>query len=106
MKPPRIPSVFKLSEYNSHKRFGYEPRTFNERKERLENRKQEIDRELQIEKKLGKKYEAHLRDQIGESWSRRETRRQKRNSSVRLLLILAALLVLIFLIYNNFSYLI
>ncbi|MCA1762416.1 MAG: hypothetical protein LC664_05420 [Flavobacteriales bacterium] len=103
MKPPRIPSIFKLSQYNEYKRFHYEPRTFDEQKERLAKRKLEIEKELEREKRLGKNYESHLRESIHNSWSKRETRRQKRNSSIRLLLILAALLLLVYYIYAKFE---
>lgn len=103
MKPPRIPSVFKLTKYNEYKRFHYEPRTFDEQKERLAKRKLEIEKELEREKRLGKNYETHLRESIHNSWSKRETRRQKRNSSYRLLLILAALLAILYYIYKKFD---
>jgi hypothetical protein len=103
MKPPRLPSIFKLGEHNRHKRFDYEPRTFDARKEKLEKRKLEIEAEIAREKRLGRTYEEHLRERIGESWSRRETRRQQRNSSYRLLLILGALIILLYLIFFKFE---
>jgi hypothetical protein len=96
MRPPRLPSVFKLTEHNRYKNFNYEPRTFDERKERLAKRKKEIEKELALEQKLGKKYEEHLRERISESWSRKETRRVQRNSGLRLLLILAALMGIVY----------
>ncbi len=96
MRPPRLPSVFKLTEHNRYKTFNYEPRTFDERKERLEKRKKEIEKELALEQKLGKNYEEHLRERISESWSRKETRRVQRNSGLRLLLILAALMAIVY----------
>lgn len=105
MRAPKLPSIFKLTEHNRHKRFHYEPRTFDERKERLEKKRKEIEKELNIERRLGKKYEEHLREKITDSWSRRETRRQQRNSGIRLLLILAALLILLYLIYDKFDFL-
>jgi len=96
MRPPSLPSVFKLTEHNRHKSFNYEPRTFDERKERLEKRRKQIEKELALEQKLGKNYEEHLRERISESWSRKETRRVQRNSSWRLLLILAALIAVVY----------
>ena len=99
MRAPKLPSVFKLTEHNRYKRFTYEPRTFDERKQRLDKRKKEIEKELEIEKKLGKKYEEHLRESINDSWTRRETRRVQRNSSLRVLLILAALLTIVYYLY-------
>lgn len=99
MKAPRLPSIFKLTEHNRYKRFGYEPRTFDERKERLEQRRAEIEKEIERDRRLGEKGESLLRERITESWSRRETRRQHRNSTFRLLLILAFLVALIYAIF-------
>lgn len=105
MKPPRVPTLFKLGKYNSHRQFHYEPRTFDEQKRKLEERRKQIERELEAEKKLGKNYEAHLRETIHDSWARRETRRQNRNSGRRLLLILAALIIILYLLYSKFDFL-
>jgi hypothetical protein len=93
MKAPRLPSLFKLGQYNRNKKFQYQPRTFDERKERLEKRQKEIEEELLIEKSRGSDYESHLRERISESWHRKDSRRQQRNSGSRVLLILAALLI-------------
>ncbi len=105
MKPPRIPSVFKLTKYNQPRRFNYEPRTFDERKERLEKRQREVERELERDQRLGEKREAYLRESIQDSWAKRETRRQNRNSGRRLLLILAALIIILYLLYTKFDFL-
>lgn len=104
MRLPRIPSVFKLTEHNRIKRFDYKPRTFDEQKESFEKRRILIEKELALEKKLGKNYEEHLREKITDSWSRKETRRQKRNSSVRLLVILGALILILYFIYAKYDY--
>ncbi len=104
MKPPRIPSVFKLSDHNSYKRFDYKPRTYDEQKEKLEKRQRQVEKELAIEQRLGKNYEAQLREKISNSWSRKETRRQSRNSSIRLLVILAILVLIIFAIYSKLDF--
>jgi hypothetical protein len=101
MKPPRIPSIFKLSEHNQAKRFNYTPRVYDEQKEKLEKRKREIEAEIANEKRMGANYERHLRERISDSWSRRETRRQQKNSSRRLLLILAGILILLYFIYQK-----
>jgi len=103
MKPPRIPSLFKLSKYNEPKRFSYEPRTYDERKENLEKRKRAIEKEMEREGRLGKDYETHLRESIHDSWARRETRRQNRNSGRRLLLILAVLVVIMYFIFTKYD---
>ncbi len=101
MKPPRIPSLFKMGDRSRPKSFGYQPRTFDERKERLKKRKDEIDTEMAKQKGLGSTYENHLRERISDSWARRETRRQSRNSGYRVLLILAGLIILLYLIFSN-----
>lgn len=99
MKPPRIPSVFRLGKYGQNKQFHYEPRTFDQRKEDLEKRRRIIEQELEMEQKLGKNHEALLRESMHESWARRETRRQQRNSGRRLLLILAVLVLILYFVY-------
>lgn len=104
MRLPRIPTVFKLTEHNRIKRFDYKPRTFDEQKERLEKRRGQIEKELAFEKKVGTNYEEHLRERISDSWGRRETRRQKRNSSVRLLVILGALILIMYFIYAKYVF--
>jgi len=102
MKPPRIPSVFKISN-NSYKRFDYKPRTYDEQKEKLEKRRIAVEKEMAREQRLGENYESHLRERISDSWSQRETRRQKRASSRRLLLILAILVLIIYAIYSKIA---
>lgn len=104
MRLPRIPTVFKLTEHNRIKRFDYKPRTFDEQKERLEKQRIQIEKELVREKKLGTNYEEHLREKITDSWSRRETRRQNRNSSVRLLVILGVLILILYFIYAKYDF--
>lgn len=103
MKPPRIPSVFKLTEHNNYKRFDYKPRTYDEQKEKLEKKRIAIEKELALEKRLGENYESHLRERISDSWSQKEMRRQNRASSKRLLLILAIMVLIIFAIYSKIA---
>lgn len=104
MRAPRLPSIFKLTD-NSHKQFHYQPRTYNEQKERLEKRRKEIERDIELENRTRGDVRAESRTRISDSWIRRETRRQQRNSSKRVLLILAALAILVYLIFNNTDFL-
>ncbi len=104
MKPPRIPSIFRLGARNENRQFNYKPRIYDEQKEKLEKRRLEIEKELAREKKLGKVYESHLRERIGESWSRKENHRQKRNSNVRLLLILGIIVAILYVVYGKFDF--
>ncbi len=104
MRAPRIPSIFKLNN-NSHKQFQYQPRTFDEQKERLEKRRKEIERDVELENRTRGDLRTESRTRISDSWIRRETRRQQRNSSRRVLLILAALAILVYLIFSNTDFL-
>lgn len=104
MKPPRIPSLFKQGKYSQNRRFHYEPRIYDEQKEKLEKRRREIERDLEREKRLGENHEALLRENIHDSWARRETRRQNRNSGRRLLLILAALVMILYVLFTKFDF--
>lgn len=47
MPAPKIPSLFKI---NKHKRFEYKARFYNERKERLDDRRQQIAKDIELEK--------------------------------------------------------
>ena len=101
MKPPRIPSIFKITEHNRYKRFEYKPRTFDEQKENIEKRRLQIEKEVAREKRLSEDGELYLRERINDTWSRRETRRQKKRSNIRLLLILGILVLIIYYIYSK-----
>ncbi len=105
MKAPRLPSIFKLTQYNRNRTFSYEPRTFDERKERLEKRRKEIEQEVQKERGNNSSYRVHLSGRISETWHRKETRRQQRNSGARLLLILAALMLILYFVFKKFGFL-
>ncbi len=105
MKAPRIPSIFKLTEYNQNRKFNYQPRVYDAQKEKLEKRKRQIEAELAAEKRVGKNYESHLRERISESWTHKENRKQQRNSSYRLLLILSILILLMYFIFDKFDFL-
>src|SRR5690554_1055040 len=102
MKLPRIPSEFRIAK-NSPKRFEYKPTTYDEQKEKLEERRTIVENEIAREQRIGDNYESHLRERIADSWSQRETRRQKKASSYRLLVILAILVLNIYAIYSKIA---
>lgn len=106
MKAPKIPTLFKLGQHSSPRTFKYEPRIYNERRERLLKREAEIRAEMRQGKPdSAAEYEsdASIRERLSDSWVRRDLRRQQRNSGRRLLLILAALILLVYLIYDKFD---
>ncbi len=70
----------------------------------MEKRRREIERDIEREKRLGENHEALLRENIHDSWARRETRRQNRNSGRRLLLILAALVMILYVLFTKFDF--
>lgn len=106
MKAPKLPSLFKLRKYNYHRQFDYQPRYYNEQAEKLQKRQRQIERELELEKKLGKTHEQVLRDRISESWGRREMARHRRNSSRRILIILVVICLLMYFLYTKLDFII
>jgi len=104
MKAPRLPSMFKLTEHNRYRRFSYNPRVYDPQKERLEERRRQIEAELKSTGNLSDSSRGALRERITESWARKESRRVKRNSGIRLLLILGILVVLLYAIYSKMGF--
>jgi hypothetical protein len=80
------------------KQFNYVPRYYDERKERLEQRKKAIDQELALERgeKPGK-YVSNIRGQM--RGYIKKAKRQKRQSNIRLLIILLFLFGLTYFIF-------
>jgi len=91
MKPPKFPTLFKQAR-KEPRQFTYTPRVYDERRERLEKRKKEIEAELKFEEKLSS--DEKLKRQVYEqdNYLRFQRRRQTRQSNIRLLVILVALL--------------
>lgn len=104
MKPPRLPNIFKLTEYNRNRQFTYTPRYYDERKERLEKRRKEIEAEMHARGEHGDVRPHLLRERIQDAWHRKEMRRQQGNSGRRLLLILAALIALLYYLYIKLGF--
>ena len=104
MKAPRIPSIFKLGN-NQNKRFRYVPRTYDERKERLDQRMKEIENEAEYASRIKGSLNKDTRSRISDSWLRREVRQQEKNASRRVMLILAALAILVYLIFFKTDFL-
>jgi len=100
MKAPRIPTLFKLGR-KYPKRFNYEPRFYNERKERIEKRTREIEAELKIEERMQHDESFRNRQNEQENWLRFERTKRAKQSNIRLLVILFSLLFVTYLIFQK-----
>jgi hypothetical protein len=100
MKAPRIPTLFKLGRKDP-KQFTYEPRFYNERKERIEKRAKEIEAELKMEERLKNDESFRNRQNEQENWIRFERTKRSKQSNVRLLIILFSLLFVTYLIFRK-----
>ncbi len=87
MSAPKLPSIFKI---NRHKRFAYKARYFNERKERLEDRRKEIAKELKLEKQGSTIDKGFLKERRSKAVSQ---------SNGRVIILLAIFMILAYLIF-------
>ena len=79
------------------RKFSYQPRYYDERKEELERRKQRIDRELALEE--GNSLDEYIPQIRGEMRKHLKYRKKQRKASTwRMLIILAILLLIVFLL--------
>jgi len=76
MKAPKIPSLFGLKS-KSPDQFYFEPRYYNERKEKFKKRYDRISREVTsapaTEERNSEEFKSNLRENWGESYSRNRT---------------------------------
>lgn len=87
MPAPKIPSLFKI---NRHKRFEFKARYYNERQERLEERRESIRKELKMEDKG---------QSIDPGFLQNKRAEVNRQSNRRLLLIMCVLVLIIYFIF-------
>lgn len=78
---------------NQPRRFSFKPRIYDEQRERIEQRKKEIEAELKLQERLEKDPQALERDSEHSDYLRFQRRRQTRQSNMRLIIILAILLL-------------
>jgi len=77
-----------------NRKFDYNPRYYDERKERLEHRKAQFDR-LESGEMSAEERRAILRESMRNEWTRADYRqRQQRSSNIRILILVAIILVL------------
>jgi hypothetical protein len=91
MKAPKLPTLFKAGRQEP-KRFSYRPRIYDERRERLEKRKKEIEEELKFEQRVKENPDVQRLEYERDNYLRFERKRQSRQSNIRLVIILAVLI--------------
>jgi len=88
--------AFRLIKLPKHKTFEYTPRYYNEQKEELQERVKKIEREMGV-KSPDYKYVPNIKGQIRPHYNRATA--EKKQSSLRLILILVILFVLAYLLF-------
>lgn len=90
-----------LNKVIGHQRFNYNPMYYDERKERIERKKEQY-QSLNDGSITDEERRELLKDQIRENWTRGEYRQtQKRSSNVRIIVILCVIVVLGYFIFNG-----
>jgi hypothetical protein len=93
MQAPKLPSFFRQ---NTHKRFEFSPRFYDERKERLEKMRRKYREKSDSSER---EFDAgDLRMRISTEWRRGSRSNSGRNRNFRLLIIIMALVLLTYLI--------
>lgn len=105
MRPPKVPTFFKLGKQQPRS-FSFTPRVYDERKERLDKRRKEIEEELRRERgdNIGEEAELEIRKEafrsrLEESWRNRDTKPGGIGYGSRVFVILLALLAIVYLIF-------
>lgn len=82
-------------------RFRYTPRYYDERKERMEEKKKHYSK-IHSESVSDEDRMTYLRDNLRESWSRSEYRHaQRKSSNLRVLLLVGLILALGYFVFNG-----
>ncbi len=90
-----------LNKTIEHQRFQYNPMYYDERKERLEKKKEQY-RKLEDESLSDEERKAYFKESIKKSWSGGEYRQaQKRSSNLRILLLIGLILALGYFVFNG-----
>jgi hypothetical protein len=89
-----------LTKVNENKRFGYVPRYYDERKERLEMMAEKYTEKGEVDEFKRKEF---LRQSISDSWSSGSAvrARSKKSANIRFLMILAVLALLVYFIFSK-----
>ncbi len=104
MKAPKIPSIFFRSARRKPKQFNYKSRVYDERSERIQERKKEIETELKYQEKLRNDPEAQQLDEEYRNQVRFKRNYHKRQANYRFIIILVALLLLVYLLIDRLDF--
>lgn len=90
----------KFMKVNSHKKYGYVPRYYDERKERLKAMISQYEDDGQFEQDSAE-YRARMKQRMERNWNlNTEHSTQSRASNVRLIVILVALITVTYFIFD------
>lgn len=90
----------KFMKVNSHKKYGYVPRYYNERKERLNAMISQYEDDGRYEPDSAE-YRARMKQRMERSWNlNTEHAAQSRSANIRLIIILAALIAVTYFIFD------
>ncbi len=98
MEAPKIPGLFKT---RGPKQFHFQARYYDERKERMLKRREQLKRELAAEAKLSNEDKAEYQSMIKGSMRSRSYRQASAKSNRRLMIILAGLILICFWLWNQ-----
>jgi hypothetical protein len=88
-----------LTKVNEHKRFGYIPRYYDERKEKLDTL---VERYNEVDEKDENRRKEALRQSISESWGNSQFRaKSNQSANMRFVLILVVIMGLIYFIFSK-----
>ncbi|MGB0166672.1 MAG: hypothetical protein ACPF8V_07435 [Luteibaculum sp.] len=98
MEAPKIPGFFKTRGPRS---FYFPARYYDERKERIQKRREQIKRELVVEGKLNAKDQLELQNEVKEHYRIRANRVARKKSNTRFFIILGFLLAIFWWLWNK-----
>lgn len=100
MSRSRIPPVFRIFKGGEPKSFSYRPRYFDPEKEEREQRRKEIERQMEAEEREEGHHDPEgFRQRMRASWRHREVRGETMRANIRLLIILVLLCLLCWIIF-------
>lgn len=97
MKPPKLPSIFRTKK---PKQFNFEPRYYDERKEKMKERYDRISREMDhtnSDQTRSENFKSKLRENWGNSYSRNRAGSQMNKRVIIYIIVLFALTYYFFL---------
>ena len=90
-----------LNKTIEHQRFQYNPMYYDERKERLEKKKEQF-KKLEDESISDEERRAFFKENLKKNWSGGEYRQaQQRSSNIRILILIGAILALGYFVFNG-----